>query len=114
MIRLNVGGICPAIPAKGSVRFSLHPVSIDKEIAMTLEQLRIFVAVAERQHVTQAARALNLAQSATSHAIAALETRHDTKLFNRVGRGIELTRPAMFFWRARNLYWRGWKPPNSR
>ena len=64
---------------------------------MTLEQLRIFVAVAERQHVTQAARALNLAQSATSHAIAALETRHDTKLFNRVGRGIELTEAGHVF-----------------
>jgi Bacterial regulatory helix-turn-helix protein, lysR family len=37
---------------------------------MTLEQLRIFVAVAERQHVTEAARALNLAQSAASHTIA--------------------------------------------
>lgn len=58
---------------------------------MTLEQLRIFVAVAERQHVTQAARALNLAQSAASHAIASLEARHDTKLFDRIGRRIELT-----------------------
>jgi DNA-binding transcriptional LysR family regulator len=58
---------------------------------VTLDQLRIFVAVAERRHVTQAARALNLAQSAASHAIAALEARHDTKLFNRVGRRIELT-----------------------
>ncbi|MBU6429958.1 MAG: LysR family transcriptional regulator [Cyanobacteria bacterium REEB65] len=58
---------------------------------MTLDQLRIFVAVAERQHVTQAAQALNLAQSAASHAIAALEARHDTKLFNRVRRRIELT-----------------------
>jgi DNA-binding transcriptional LysR family regulator len=55
------------------------------EIDVTLEQLRIFVAVAERQHVTHAARALNLAQSAASHAIAALEARHDTKLFDRVG-----------------------------
>jgi len=58
---------------------------------VTLEQLRIFVAVAERQHVTQAARALNLAQSAVSHAIASLEARHDAKLFDRVGRRIELT-----------------------
>jgi DNA-binding transcriptional LysR family regulator len=41
--------------------------------------------------VTQAAHALNLVQSAVSHAIAALETRHDTKLFDRVGRRIELT-----------------------
>src|SRR5262245_54340397 len=64
---------------------------------MTLEQLRIFVAVADRQHVTQAARALTLAQSAASHAIAALETRHDTKLFDRVGRRIELTEAGRIF-----------------
>jgi len=64
---------------------------------MTLEQLRVFVAVAERQHVTQAARALNLAQSAASHAITALEERHDTKLFNRVGRHIELTEAGQAF-----------------
>ena len=64
---------------------------------MTLEQLRIFVAVAERQHVTQAARALNLAQSAASHAIATLEARHDTRLFDRVGRRIELTEAGHVF-----------------
>jgi DNA-binding transcriptional LysR family regulator len=64
---------------------------------MTLEQLRVFVAVAERQHVTQAARSLNLAQSAASHAIAALESQHDTKLFDRVGRRIELTEAGHVF-----------------
>ena len=64
---------------------------------MTLEQLRIFVAVAERQHMTEAARALNLAQSAASHAISALEARHDTRLFNRVGRRIELTETGRVF-----------------
>jgi DNA-binding transcriptional LysR family regulator len=58
---------------------------------VTLDQLRIFVAVAERQHMTRAARALNLAQSAVSHAIAALEARHRTRLFDRAGRGIVLT-----------------------
>lgn len=58
---------------------------------MTLEQLRIFVAVAERQHMTRAAEALGLVQSAVSAAIAALETRHATVLFHRVGRRIELT-----------------------
>jgi DNA-binding transcriptional LysR family regulator len=58
---------------------------------MTLDQLRIFVAVAERQHMTRAAAALNLTQSAVSAAIAALEARHDVRLFHRVGRGIELT-----------------------
>jgi DNA-binding transcriptional LysR family regulator len=64
---------------------------------VTLEQLRIFVAVAERQHVTQAARALNLAQSAASHAIASLEARYDVKLFDRVGRRIELTKAGQAF-----------------
>ncbi|HET7886233.1 MAG TPA: LysR substrate-binding domain-containing protein [Bradyrhizobium sp.] len=58
---------------------------------MTLEQLRIFVAVAEKQHVTRAASELNLTQSATSAAIAALEARYSIKLFDRIGRGITLT-----------------------
>ena len=58
---------------------------------MTLEQLRIFVAVAERQHVTRAAEALGLAQSAVSHAVASLERRHETALFHRVGRGVVLS-----------------------
>lgn len=57
---------------------------------MTLEQLRIFVAVAERQHVTRAAQALNLTQSAVSSAVAALEGRHGVALFDRVGRNIVL------------------------
>ncbi len=64
---------------------------------MTLDQLRIFVAVAERQHVTRAAEALNLVQSAVSTAIANIEGRHATKLFHRVGRGIELTEAGRVF-----------------
>ena len=64
---------------------------------MTLDQLRVFVAVAERQHVTQAAEALHLAQSAVSAHIAALEGRHDARLFERVGRGIRLTETGAIF-----------------
>jgi DNA-binding transcriptional LysR family regulator len=64
---------------------------------MTLEQLRIFVAVAEREHVTRAAADLNLTQSATSAAVAALEARYDIKLFNRIGRRIELTLAGRLF-----------------
>ena len=64
---------------------------------MTLEQLRIFVAVAERQHVTAAARALNLTQSAASAAIAAIEKQHAVKLFDRIGRGIALTPVGRIF-----------------
>src|SRR4051812_20921304 len=64
---------------------------------MTLDQLRIFIAVAERQHVTQAASELHLTQSATSAAIAALEARYGVKLFDRIGRGIALTQPGRDF-----------------
>ena len=64
---------------------------------MTLERLRIFVAVAERQHVTAAARALNLTQSAVSNAIAALEAEHDVRLFDRVGRGVALNATGLAF-----------------
>ena len=58
---------------------------------MTLEQLRIFVAVAERLHMTRAAEALGLTQSAASAAVAALEARYGTRLFDRVGRGLVLS-----------------------
>jgi DNA-binding transcriptional LysR family regulator len=58
---------------------------------MTPEQLRIFVAVAERGHVTRAAGLLGMSQSAASAAIKALELRSGVQLFNRVGRAIELS-----------------------
>jgi len=64
---------------------------------MTLDQLRIFIAVAEREHLTRASEGLNLTQSAVSSAIAALETRYGTKLFDRIGRGIVLTEAGRLF-----------------
>nr|WP_321980290.1 LysR family transcriptional regulator [uncultured Cohaesibacter sp.] len=64
---------------------------------MTLEQLSIFVAVAERQHITRAADAVGLTPSAVSASIKALEGFHNVKLFNRVGRGIELTQAGRLF-----------------
>jgi DNA-binding transcriptional LysR family regulator len=53
---------------------------------MTLEQLRIFVAVAERQHMTRAPEALNLTQQAVSSAIVAPEMLTRSRCFT-VGRG---------------------------
>lgn len=64
---------------------------------MTLEQLRVFVAAAEAEHVTRAAQKLNLTQSAASAAIAALEERHGVKLFDRIGRRIALTAAGRAF-----------------
>jgi DNA-binding transcriptional LysR family regulator len=67
------------------------------KVPMTLDQLRIFVAVAEREHVTRAAEILNLSQSAVSSAIFLLERSYGVKLFHRVGRGIVLTEAGKFF-----------------
>ncbi|WP_292051195.1 MULTISPECIES: LysR family transcriptional regulator [unclassified Brevundimonas] len=64
---------------------------------MTLEQLRIFVAVAERLHMTRAAEHLHLTQSAVSAAISALESRYGQKLFDRVGRGLDLNSAGQAF-----------------
>lgn len=66
---------------------------------MTFEQLVIFVATAERQHLTQAAQSLRLTPSAVSAAIKSLETFYEVKLFDRVGRGIQLTREGRVFLR---------------
>jgi DNA-binding transcriptional LysR family regulator len=64
---------------------------------VTLEQLRIFVAVATELHMTRAAETLGITQSAASAAVAALEARHAIKLFDRVGRGIELSEAGRAF-----------------
>jgi DNA-binding transcriptional LysR family regulator len=64
---------------------------------MTLEQLRVFVAVAERQHLTGGARAVNLSPPAATAAIHALEDREGLKLFNRVGRRLELSADGRAF-----------------
>lgn len=64
---------------------------------MTLEQLRIFVTVAELLNMRAAAETLHLSQPAVSAAIAALEERHATRLFDRVGRGLELNEAGRAF-----------------
>jgi DNA-binding transcriptional LysR family regulator len=57
---------------------------------MTLEQLRIFLAVAEHLHFTRAAETLYITQPAVSAAIQSLETEYSVKLFHRVGRRVEI------------------------
>ncbi|MFC7050442.1 LysR substrate-binding domain-containing protein [Emcibacter nanhaiensis] len=64
---------------------------------MTFEQLTIFVAVAERQHLTRAAEDIGLTPSAVSASIKALETFYNVRLFDRVGRGIELSPAGRLF-----------------
>ncbi|MFT3997571.1 MAG: LysR substrate-binding domain-containing protein [Asticcacaulis sp.] len=64
---------------------------------MTFEQLSLFVAVAEREHLTRAAEAVRLTPSAVSAAIRNLEAYYGVALFHRVGRRIELTQAGRLF-----------------
>lgn len=59
--------------------------------AITLDQMRIFLAVAEQLHVTRAAETLYMTQSSVSAAIQTVEAAYGVKLFDRVGRHIEIT-----------------------
>ena len=58
---------------------------------MELRQLRYFVEVAEREHISEAAEHLHVAQSAISRQIANLEEELGAPLFERVGRNVKLT-----------------------
>lgn len=58
---------------------------------MELEQLRIFLAVAEYGGFTEAAKRLFVSHSTTSRAVSALERELDTALFERAGRSVTLT-----------------------
>lgn len=64
---------------------------------MTLDQLRIFLAVAKQLHFTRAAEALYITQPAVSAAIQSLELEYGVKLFHRIGRRIELTDAGNLF-----------------
>ena len=59
--------------------------------ALELRQLRYFVEVAEREHISEAAEHLHVAQSAISRQIANLEEELGTPLFERIGRNVKLT-----------------------
>jgi LysR family transcriptional regulator, nitrogen assimilation regulatory protein len=60
-------------------------------MALGLRQLRYFIAIADAGVVSRAAETLNIAQSALSHHVAALETDLGVKLFERRPRGVVLT-----------------------
>lgn len=58
---------------------------------MELRQLRYFIEVAEREHISEAAIHLHVAQSAVSRQIANLEDELRVQLFERIGRNVKLT-----------------------
>jgi DNA-binding transcriptional LysR family regulator len=59
---------------------------------MTLEELRWFVAVADREHVTGAAVDLHVSQPALSRALARVQAHVGVPLFDRQGRRLRLNR----------------------
>lgn len=58
---------------------------------MELRQLRYFIEVAEREHISEASVHLHVAQSAVSRQIANLEDELGVQLFERIGRNVKLT-----------------------
>jgi len=64
---------------------------------MELRQIQYFIEVAKREHVTEAAHELHVAQSAVSRQIANLEDELGVPLFIREGRNVKLTPVGKIF-----------------
>jgi DNA-binding transcriptional LysR family regulator len=56
----------------------------------TLRQIEVFVAIAQKGSVTQAAGAIGMTQSAASMALAEFESQLGTRLFDRIGKRLAL------------------------
>lgn len=69
---------------------------------MNLQQLYYFRKLAEVQHYTEAARALYITQPSLSDSIASLESELSVALFQKKGRGIELTKYGQKFYQYVN------------
>lgn len=64
---------------------------------MTLRHLRIFVAICETGSATAAGEMLYLAQPSISLALSELESHYGVKLFDRIGRRLQITQAGQFF-----------------
>jgi DNA-binding transcriptional LysR family regulator len=60
-------------------------------MTVTLDQLKSFVAIAKHQSISKASVELHLTQPSVSKHLRNLEVQFNTKLYSRLGRGIELT-----------------------
>ena len=66
-------------------------------MAMTLKNVRYFIAIAEAGSITTATKSLNVSQSVLTEALKVLETDMGTPLFTRRARGMELTHAGYQF-----------------
>ncbi|MBC1501256.1 LysR family transcriptional regulator [Listeria weihenstephanensis] len=70
---------------------------------MELRQLKYFIEVARVEHMTQASENLHVAQSAVSRQITKLEEELGIKLFDRIGRNMQLTAVGQDFLRQAKI-----------
>ena len=64
---------------------------------MTLNQLQYFVTLAHKEHYIKAAEELAITQPSLSHAIHLLENELNTRLFEKRGRNVVLTKYGKIF-----------------
>lgn len=64
---------------------------------MNLSQLQYFRVLAQEEHYTRAAQMLSITQPSLSHAISQLEQELGTRLFEKKGRNVVLTRYGKMF-----------------
>ena len=72
---------------------------------METRQIQYFLEVAKREHVTEAAVALHVAQSSVSRQIFNLEEELGVKLFIREGRSVKLTPLGRIFYERMKQVW---------
>jgi DNA-binding transcriptional LysR family regulator len=77
-------------PKRTQPKARLNSAGLDQS-RITLDQLRVFVAVADREHITGAAKALRMSQGSVSGLVHRLEATLGLPLFQRVGRNVRLT-----------------------
>jgi DNA-binding transcriptional LysR family regulator len=66
---------------------------------MTLHQLKIFLVVSRYCNITKASKVLRISQPSVFKQVKSLEESYKTKLYKKVGRGIELTEQGQLFQR---------------
>lgn len=64
---------------------------------MNLNQLQYFVVLARYEHYTKAAEELEISQPSLSHAMTTLERELGTRLFQKKGRNVVLTKYGRMF-----------------
>src|SRR3954465_15590434 len=85
---------------------SMHNTHQCGGIKMETRQIHYFLEVAKREHVTEAANALHVAQSSVSRQIFNLEDELGVKLFIREGRSVKLTPLGRIFYERMKQVWK--------